>query len=175
MAERDALNEVSGNEPVALRRYLLGTVSPEAGDEIEDRFAEDEAYFTAYKQGKQELVVEFAAGRMTAAEAACFVRSYLTSARCQQEAIVVKALLSVQAEPPLLRTAWRAKPNAEMNERAELTLYFQRQPLFSAPGTNPNYRPNRAILADFLPGPFRTHPLLSDAQSISSAGAVIDP
>jgi len=99
-------DQVSGNDRLALRRYLLGTASPEAGDEIEDRFAEDEAFFTAYKQVKQELVVEFAAGRMTADEAACFERSYLTSAQRQREVSVVKALLSVQAEPPPLRTAW---------------------------------------------------------------------
>lgn len=98
-------NQIAGNDRLALRRYLLGTVSPEVGDEIEDRFAEDEAFFTTYKQVKQELVVEFAAGRMTADEAACFERSYLTSAQRQQELTVVRALLSVHSEPPPLRTA----------------------------------------------------------------------
>jgi hypothetical protein len=104
-------DEVSGKDRLALRLYLLGMVPPEVGDEIEDRFAEDEAYFTAYKQVERELVVEFAAGRMTESDAACFERRYLTSATHRQEVIVVRALLSVQAEPAIPCRLAFSQPN----------------------------------------------------------------
>jgi curli biogenesis system outer membrane secretion channel CsgG len=88
-------DEITQDDRLALRRYLLGVLSQEDGDQVEDRFATDEAYFAAYKEVERQLVSEYAGGTMTSANAACFERNYLTTSARQRHVLIVRALLGV--------------------------------------------------------------------------------
>jgi Flagellar assembly protein T, C-terminal domain len=92
------MTEEARDDRLMLRWYLLGLLSQDDGDRVEDQFGADEAYFSLYQDVERGLVRDYAAANLSPEDAARFERNYLITAERQRQVILVRALLSIQAE-----------------------------------------------------------------------------
>lgn len=90
--------EIPVADRIILARYLLGQLSPDEEDRVEDRFAGDKSYFDLYQEVEQTLLRDYAAGTMKPLEVALFERNYLVTPERQQHATIVRALLAIEPE-----------------------------------------------------------------------------
>ena len=89
---------------LVLRRYLLGQLSPDDQNQVEEQF-EDPAYFAEYQTAERLLVQEYAGGTMAPIEADLFARNYLVTRKRRGQVAIVRALLDVRSNPPSIEHA----------------------------------------------------------------------
>jgi hypothetical protein len=108
-------NEFINDDRLTLRRYLLGLLSREEGDRVEDAFVKDDALFTLYQEIERELVNEYAAGDLCQPDTNIFERNYLVTDRRRRRVAVVKTLQAIHSE----RTAPR---RTQMSQQKRLCV-----------------------------------------------------
>jgi curli biogenesis system outer membrane secretion channel CsgG len=91
-------NEFINDDRLMLRRYLLGLLSREEGDRVEDAFVKDDALFTLYQEIERELVNEYAAGDLCQPHTDMFESNYLVTDRRRRRVAVVKILQAIHSE-----------------------------------------------------------------------------
>ena len=91
-------NEFINDDRLTLRRYLLGLLSREEGDRVEDAFVKDDALFTLYQEIERELVNEYVAGDLCQPDTDMFKRNYLVTDRRRRRVAVVETLRAIYSE-----------------------------------------------------------------------------
>jgi len=101
-----------------IREYLLGQLSEDEQQKIEERLMVEEALFEEFEISKGELVEEYCAGELPQREQEWFKLNYLASAEGRERYTFTLAVDHL-ARPPVV---------AEPNWRERLLNYFKRQP-----------------------------------------------
>jgi hypothetical protein len=95
-----------------LNRYLLGQLSADEEERVEDRFMADDAYFGVYQEVERTLICDYAAGTMDSRETEHFEANYLVTGERRRQVIIMRALLATRAEEEVAgRTPLRASGN----------------------------------------------------------------
>jgi hypothetical protein len=94
-----------------LSRYLLGQLSADEEERVEDRFMADDAYFGVYQDVERALICDYAAGTMDSRETEHFEANYLVTGERRRQVIIMQALLANRAEEVAGRTPRRASGN----------------------------------------------------------------
>jgi len=89
------------NDPLALRRYLLGTSSDEERHALEDGYFESAAALEKMEDAEDVLVESYLDGSLTADERAAFEQHYLASPLRRRRVEVTRGL-----RPPAVRWNW---------------------------------------------------------------------
>src|SRR5262245_36990173 len=76
-----------------LRRFLLGELSDDAREAIEEHLMTDDAYFEQFELVKEELIDEYAEGEMSRKERKKFEEKFLTSATRRRHLRMAQALM----------------------------------------------------------------------------------
>jgi hypothetical protein len=105
----------NGNEQL-LQRYLLGDLSEEEQDRVEEAYFADDDYLDRLLVAEHELIDRYLRGKLAAAERLKFERNYLTTPEKRQRVALVKQLHETAqmqaAVPPIVvrreeKTTWQ--------------------------------------------------------------------
>lgn len=87
-------------EMVNIRRYLLGELTSEEREAIEERLLTDDDYFDQFQLAKEEIIDQYAEGEMTSEEVRNFEQHFLTTKERQESLNLARTLTSYSKAKP---------------------------------------------------------------------------
>jgi len=96
---------LTNKDQTKVRDYLLGYLSEDEQEKIEERLMTDDEFFDELEISKNELIEEYRAGDLTADEAQRFGSGYLASAEGRSDYTFALALDSIEKPAPVPKSA----------------------------------------------------------------------
>jgi hypothetical protein len=96
----------SRHDPVEVKAYLLGELSPDRATSLEQRYFLDRAFFLEVVQQEERLIHDYLSGRLTAEDRRKFESRYLQNPSLAAKVSQARERMTPTPRPPLSRS-WR--------------------------------------------------------------------